>query len=41
MMCMISSCIVVTSSERRGRPKSVQPGNREWLTAIQAINAEG
>jgi hypothetical protein len=41
MMGVISSGIVVTSSERRGRPKSIQPGNREWVTAIQAINAEG
>jgi len=41
MMGVISSGIVVTSSERRGNPKSVQPGNREWVTVIQAINAEG
>ncbi|KAF5724953.1 Fot5 transposase [Fusarium mundagurra] len=41
MMGAISSGIVVTGSERRGRPKSIQPGNREWVTAIQAINAEG
>ncbi|RKK73423.1 hypothetical protein BFJ69_g9269 [Fusarium oxysporum] len=41
MMGVISSGIVITSSERRGNPKSVQPGNREWVTAIQAINAEG
>ncbi|KAF4417492.1 hypothetical protein FACUT_12155 [Fusarium acutatum] len=41
MMGVISSAMVITSSERRGRPKSVQPGNREWVTAIQAINAEG
>ncbi|KAH7463260.1 hypothetical protein FOMA001_g18047 [Fusarium oxysporum f. sp. matthiolae] len=40
-MGVISSGIVVTSSERRGRPKSVQPGNRERVAAIQAINAEG
>ncbi|CEI70977.1 hypothetical protein FVEN_g9660 [Fusarium venenatum] len=33
--------IVITSSERRGNPKSVQPGDREWATVIQAINAEG
>ncbi|RKL10757.1 hypothetical protein BFJ70_g16481 [Fusarium oxysporum] len=33
--------MVVTGAERRGRPKSVQPGNREWVTVIQAINAEG
>jgi len=41
MMGVISSGIVITSSEKRGNPKSVQPGNREWVTAIQAINAEG
>ncbi|EGU83431.1 hypothetical protein FOXB_06053 [Fusarium oxysporum f. sp. conglutinans Fo5176] len=41
MMGVISSGIVITSSERHGRPKSVQPGNREWVTAVQAINAEG
>jgi hypothetical protein len=41
MMGVISSGIAVTSSERRENPKSVQPGNREWVTAIQAINAEG
>ena len=35
------SGMVVTGSEREGRPKSVQPGNREWITVIQAINAEG
>jgi hypothetical protein len=33
--------MVVTGSERQGRPKSVQPGNLEWITVIQAINAEG
>jgi hypothetical protein len=41
MMGVIEPGIVITSSERRGKPKSVQPGNREWATAIQAINAEG
>jgi hypothetical protein len=33
--------MVITYAERHGRPKSVQPGNREWCTIIQAINAEG
>ncbi|SCO92440.1 uncharacterized protein FRV6_16568 [Fusarium oxysporum] len=33
MMGMISAGKVVTSAERRGRPKSVQPGSREWVTA--------
>jgi hypothetical protein len=41
MMGVIASGMVVTGTERRGRPKSVQPGSREWITVIQAINAEG
>jgi hypothetical protein len=41
MMGLIQSGMVVTGSERQGRPKSIQPGNREWITAIPAINAEG
>jgi hypothetical protein len=40
-MGIIASGMVVTGSERLGRPKSVQPGSREWITVIQAINAEG
>jgi hypothetical protein len=40
-MGMIASGMVVTGAERRGRPKSVQPGNWEWVTVIQSINAEG
>ncbi|KAL9562888.1 hypothetical protein ACKAV7_013074 [Fusarium commune] len=41
LMGMIASRMVVTGTDRRGRPKSVQPGNREWITVIQVINAEG
>ncbi|RYC79640.1 hypothetical protein BFJ63_vAg17476 [Fusarium oxysporum f. sp. narcissi] len=41
MMGLIVAGIAVTGSERQGRPKSVQPGNREWITVIQAINADG
>jgi hypothetical protein len=41
MMGKIITELVVTGSERRGRPKSIQPGNREWVTLIQAINATG
>ncbi|RFN55658.1 hypothetical protein FIE12Z_55 [Fusarium flagelliforme] len=41
MMGMIESGMVVTGSHRQGMPKRVQPGNREWITAIEAINAEG
>jgi hypothetical protein len=31
--------MVVTGSERCSRPKAIQPGNREWATAIVGINA--
>ncbi|RFN49752.1 hypothetical protein FIE12Z_5989 [Fusarium flagelliforme] len=41
MMGLIQSGMAVTGSERQGRPKAVQPGNRGWITAIPAINAEG
>jgi hypothetical protein len=40
-MGIIQSGMVITGSEREGRLKSVQPGNRKWITAIQAINTEG
>jgi hypothetical protein len=35
MMGKIMTQLVVTGSERRCRPKAVQPGNREWATLIQ------
>jgi hypothetical protein len=41
MMGQISTGAVVTSSERRGRAKTVQQGDREWTTVIQGINAMG
>ena len=41
MMGKISAQLVVTGSERRGRPKAIQPGSREWVTVIQGINAAG
>jgi hypothetical protein len=37
----ITTQLVVTASERKGRPKAVQPGGREWATLIAAINAVG
>ena len=40
-MGIISTGMVVTASERRVRPRSVQPGNREWVTVIEGVNAEG
>jgi hypothetical protein len=39
MIGKITTQLVITGSERRGRPKALQPGNREWVTAIAAINA--
>ncbi|KAF4416016.1 Tigger transposable element-derived 6 [Fusarium acutatum] len=41
LMGMITSGKVVIGSQRYGKLKSVQPGSREWITVIQAINAEG
>jgi hypothetical protein len=41
MMGKITTQLVVTGLERRGRPKAVQPGNCEWVTLIAAINAAG
>jgi hypothetical protein len=41
MIGKITTQLVVTGSERRSRPKAVQPGNREWTTVIQGINAAG
>ena len=41
MLGVISTGAVVTGSERRNRPKQVQPGNRQWATVIACINAMG
>jgi len=41
MMGMISPAMVVTRADRHGRSKAIQPGNREWATAIVCINGEG
>jgi hypothetical protein len=41
MMGKIMAQLVVTGSERRGRPKAIQPGSHEWTTFIAAINATG
>ncbi|RAL60500.1 hypothetical protein DID88_000275 [Monilinia fructigena] len=41
MMGIICAAMVVTSAERCGRSKSIQPGNREWATAIICGNGEG
>ncbi|KAL2885039.1 hypothetical protein HOO65_090334 [Ceratocystis lukuohia] len=41
MMDVIASGIVITGTERRGKAKSLQHGNQEWVTVLQAITAEG
>ena len=41
MMGMICGQMVVTRADRRGRSKSIQPGNREWATAIACISGNG
>lgn len=33
--------MVITRADRIGKPKSVQPGNREWATAIVCISGDG
>lgn len=40
-MGIIATARVVTGSERKGRPVLLQPGNREWVTAIASICADG
>jgi hypothetical protein len=32
---------VVTSSDTNGRPKTRQPGNRDWVSVIHGVNARG
>ena len=41
MMGVITSAPVVTRSDRVGRRKKVQPGNREWVTAIACVSGDG
>jgi hypothetical protein len=41
MMGVIFPGMVVTTSEGRTKAKLVQPGNREWATVIQGVNAAG
>ncbi|OAQ57671.2 DDE superfamily endonuclease [Pochonia chlamydosporia 170] len=41
MMGVISTTMVVTSSERRGKPSLAQPGDRKWVSVLQSINSQG
>lgn len=40
-MGVISTTKVITASERALRPVTIQPGNREQVTAIECINSDG
>ena len=40
-MGVITTRLVITGTERRQSPKSIQPGNTEWVTSIVAANAAG
>ena len=41
MIGVAATSKVVTSSDTTGRAITVQPGNRDWVTAIKCINASG
>ena len=40
-MGVIATAKVITGTDRAGRPRTVQPGNREWVIIIECINALG
>jgi hypothetical protein len=41
VMGLTSTAKVVTRAEYYGRRSKVQPGNREWVTAVETINSSG
>ena len=38
---VISTLKVITTSDRKGRLRTRQLGNRKWVTAIEVVNAKG
>ena len=40
-MEIVATAKVVTGTDRAGRLRTTQPGNREWVTAIEAVSANG
>ena len=40
-MGVIATAKVVIGTERAGRPRTIQPGNRKWVTVIETIGARG
>jgi hypothetical protein len=40
-MGVISTSKVITTSDRKGRLRTKQLGNRTWVATIEAVNARG
>jgi hypothetical protein len=40
-MGLCATAKVITGSDRYSRPHLLQPGNREWVTAIESVNSTG
>jgi len=40
-MGVISTAKVVSGAKRSNRPVAIQPGNREWVIAIDCISSAG
>jgi len=40
-MGVILTSKVIISSDRKGRLRTKQPGNRKWVTTIEAVNIRG
>lgn len=38
---VITTAKVITGSKRSTRLVSIQPGNREWVTAVECVNSSG
>lgn len=41
LMGILGTTTIVTTSNRTTKAKLIQPGNREWVTAIQGVNSQG
>jgi hypothetical protein len=41
LMGKIMSQLVVTGSDKPGKAKKLQPGDREWTTLVQGVGATG
>jgi hypothetical protein len=40
-MSAFRSCHVITGSKKRYKPKTLEPGNTEWVTVICGVSANG